>query len=79
MPQILPVMSTDLGKFFSSGEPPNILRFLHLPGGGLSYLPDKAAGNLRVSKFQRNEVERKGGCFNYTYKGIVYQVVINHN
>ena len=31
-----------------------------LLGGGLPYLSDKSAGNLRASSFWRNQEERKG-------------------
>ena len=36
-----------LGEFLPSQVPQNILRFLHLLGGDLLCLPDKAAGNLK--------------------------------
>ena len=72
--QILPVISIDLGGFLSSRGPTNILRFLHLSGGGLPCSPGKAAGNLRVSSFWRDQVERKDKCFSSNYKGIIYQI-----
>ena len=77
--RILPATSIDSSVFLSSQGPHNISRFLHLPGGGLSYPPDKAAGNLRVSNFWREQVERKDKCYNSTYKGIIYQIAIRYN
>ena len=44
-----PVIATDLDEFLSSLDSQNLLRFLHLSGGGLLYSLDKAIGNLRVS------------------------------
>ena len=50
-----------------------------MSGGDLPYSPDKASGNLRVSNFWRDLVERKYKCFDSAYKGIVYQVAVSHN
>ena len=77
--QILPVISIDLGKFLSSPGLQNILRFLHLTGGDFPHSSDKTSGNPRVSKLWRDQIESKDKCFNSTHKGIIYQVVINHN
>ena len=52
---------------------------LPLLGGGLPYLADTASGNLRVSSFWRDQVERKDKCFNSTYNGVIFQFVISHN
>ena len=76
---ILPAISTDLGEFLYSQDSQNILRFLHLSGGGLLDSPDKAAGNLRVSNLGRDQVERKDKCFNSSYKGIIYQNAVSQN
>ena len=66
----------DMDEFLSFQGPHSTLRFLYLLGGGLSYLPDKTAGNLRVSNFRRDQVERKDKCFSFTYKDIIYQIDI---
>ena len=53
--QIPPVISIDLGEFLFPSPKESILRFLHLPGGGLLYLPGKTAGN----PFSRVKVKEK--------------------
>ena len=62
--QISPEISIDLSEFRPFQGLQNILRFLYLLGGGLLYLSDKAAGNLRISNFWRNQVEKKRQMFN---------------
>ena len=61
------------------GSPQQILRFLHLPGGSLSYSPDEVAGNLRLCNFWRQQGERKDKCYSFTYKGIIYQIAVSYN
>ena len=57
--QIPPVISIDLGEFLSfPSTKESILRFLHLPGGGLLYLPGKTAGNT---------LSRVLGCFSKNF------------
>lgn len=75
--QILPTISIDLGVFLSSRGHQYISRFLHLPGGGISYSLDKAAGDLRVSNFWKEQVERNDKCYNSTYKSIIYQIAMS--
>ena len=52
---------------------------LPLLGDGLPYLADTSSGNLRVSSFWRDQVERKDKCFNSTYNDVIFQIVISHN
>ena len=43
-----------------------VVEELPLLGDGLPYLADTASGNLRVSSFWRDQVERKDKCFHST-------------
>ena len=47
---------------------PQILRFQHMPGDRLSHSADKAARNLRVPSFWRDQAERKEKTFNPTHR-----------
>ena len=51
------MMGIDLDEFLPSQGPQNNSKFLY-PSGGLPYLPGKAAGNLGVSNFWRDQVEK---------------------
>ena len=53
---------------------------LEIPASAsLSYSSDEVAGNLRVSNFWKEQGERKDKCYSFTYKGIIYQIAVNHN
>lgn len=45
-------------------------------GDRLSHSPDEAAQNPRVSNLE--EPERKEKYFNFTHRGVVYPIAINH-
>ena len=72
-------IAIDLNVFLSSQAPQQILRFLHLPGGSLSYSPDEVARNLRVSNFWKEQGERKDKCYSSTYKGKIYKIAVSYN
>ena len=61
--QILSVIPINFGEFLSFKVSKIYLGFLHQSGCGLPYSPDKVVGNLRVSNFLRDQLERKYKCF----------------
>ena len=71
-------------KALPSGSPlefSKISRFLYMSGNILSYLPDKAAQNTRVSNLCRDQAEREREKkkVSVLLTGVIYQIAVNHN